>query len=69
MSLGILIVVGCIELGVLAYALRRTDWVFEQRMRLIDEDFNAYRRLPSYDKMLRGHGFWRWDINYYLRKK
>lgn len=56
-----------IEILILIYILVRNNWVYTQRIKLIDEDFCKYKQLPEYDEMLIGHGFWKWDINYYLK--
>jgi hypothetical protein len=44
----------------------RNLWVYKIRMRLIDEDFELYRSLPSYDAML--IKFWIWDVNHFVRR-
>lgn len=42
------------------YVLHRNNWVYNQRMRLIHEDWDSYQRLPSYDDMMKK--FWIWDV-------
>ena len=47
------------------YIMFRNDWVYRNRIRLINkcetlEDFIAFRRLPSYSRMM--WKFWVWDI-------
>ncbi len=56
-----------IFLVVCVYFAIRNHWVYTQRLKLIDEDFDTYRKLPSYDAMMIGRGFWRWDIEYFIR--
>ena len=49
------------------YSLARNNWVLRKRLNLIDTDYHAYKKLPSYTQMLYGHGFWRWDIEYFIK--
>jgi len=37
-------------------------------MEILDKDIQLYYTLPSYEEMLEGHGFWVWDVNYFLGK-
>lgn len=57
------------EVIILIYALARNEWVYKERIKLMYDNISLYEKLPSYDEMLYGHGFWRWDINYYLKGK
>ena len=58
----------CISAAVVCvYSLIRNNWVLEQRITLIENDYQAYGKLPSYNAMLYGHGFWRWDIEYFIK--
>ena len=56
-----------IEIGICIYALKRNEWVLSQRLKALQGcDPSRYHRLPSYDRMLLGHGFWVWDVDYFL---
>jgi len=58
-----------IEVVLLLYLMVRDKWVFKVHMFFVThKTLNEYEKLPSYDDMLRGHGFWRWDVNYFLRE-
>ena len=57
------------EMFICIYALNRNVWVYKQRIKLLHEDIELYDKLPSYKEMVEGHGFWRWDIKYYLPKE
>jgi len=61
----ILLATGGIELFICFYALIRNQWVYDNRMKLLEEDYSTYKKLPSYSDMLEGHGFWQWDIRKY----
>ena len=64
-----------VEIILLFYILIRNEWVFRKRVEVLQEssfdgkNLIPYDNLPSYEGMLWGHGFWRWDIKYYLSKK
>ena len=69
-----LIIATCVvEVLICGYAQVRNTWVYTNRMKILrDSQWNGgkhlpYDLLPSYDDMLNKQ-FWRWDINYYLRK-
>ena len=47
------------------YNLIRARWVFRNRMWLLDNDIQAYYRLPSYEYMLYRRPFC-WDINKFI---
>jgi len=49
------------------YLFIRNIWVYNQRMKMIDKDYKTYKKLPSYDAMMVGRGFWRWDIEYFIK--
>lgn len=64
-----------VEMILVCYFLIRNEWVCRKRVEvLLESSFDGknlipYDNLPLYDEMLWGHGFWRWDIKYYLSKK
>ncbi len=65
----IILVSACIvEVLICMYALKRNEWVCEKRKEILDKDIHLYYTLPSYNEMLGGHGFWVWDVNYFLGK-
>lgn len=43
----------------------RGEWLYRVRVRLIDEDFATYQRLPSWRVMF--WRFWVWDVTAFLR--
>lgn len=47
------------------YLLNRNIWVYRQRVRLIMNDWDTYKKLPSYDYMMY-RKFWVWNINKFL---
>ncbi|MFA7287425.1 MAG: hypothetical protein WC055_00950 [Melioribacteraceae bacterium] len=72
----IIFLITCVvELIICAYALIRNQWVFNQRRKIINSstfengEFHPFSDLPTCEEMLDGHGFCKWDINYYLSKK
>lgn len=70
----ILIVCCFVELVICCYALLRNSWVYKQRNKILrsstfdGKEFIPYSSLPAYGEMVDSHGFWIWDINYYLSK-
>jgi hypothetical protein len=50
------------------YAIRRNIWVFDERNKLIKNNTGLYKLLPPYKEMVEGHGFWHWNIEYYINK-
>lgn len=42
------------------YMLIRNQWVFDNRIKILNRSHLEYSRLPSYDTML--NRFWVWDI-------
>jgi len=44
----------------------RNNWVYKNRIKLIDDDWEAYKKLPSYDQMM--FKFWVWDINKFIKE-
>ena len=54
-----------VELMICAFGLYRNTWVCRERIKLIDKDYAKYKKLPSYETMLWGDKFWRFDINIY----
>lgn len=51
-------------LAVPALMTVRNVWVYRERVRLLYADLAAYRRLPSYNTMMRK--FWIWKIERFL---
>ncbi|MCX9039707.1 hypothetical protein NLN82_27325, partial [Citrobacter portucalensis] len=47
--------------------LYRNRLVFRWRLRLLEEDFGAYQRLPPYEVMVRR--FWIWSIDGFKSKE
>jgi hypothetical protein len=45
----------------------RNNWVYDKRTACIDNDFDKYKRLPSYEHML--YRFWIWDIDKFLGER
>ena len=74
MFLLIILVSLFVELIPLFYILIRNEWVCRKRLEVLREssfdgkNLIPYDNLPPYDEMLSGHGFWRWDVEYYLPK-
>lgn len=56
----IILVISSAGLFASLFALVRVRWVFNMRINMIDEDYEAYKRLPTFDAMMRR--FWVWDI-------
>lgn len=53
--------------GVFAiYILFRNEWVYNCRTFLLHSNYDTYKKLPSYDKMVLK--FWVWDVNKFLIK-
>jgi hypothetical protein len=50
--------------------MKRNHWVCKVRSEVLYSDggIEEYNTLPSYEKMLYGWGFWRWDVKYFLGK-
>lgn len=44
----------------------RNKWVYKNRIKLIDDDWKAYKKLPSYNQMM--FKFWVWDINKFIKE-
>lgn len=44
----------------------RNNWVYKNRIKLIDDDWKAYQKLPSYDQMMLR--FWVWNINKFIEE-
>lgn len=44
----------------------RVEWVYRVRVKMIDEDFERYKRLPSYLSMTLQ--VWIWDVNKFRGK-
>lgn len=65
----------CLEWFIWVYIFIRNFWVCSRRSEILEnskwEGFihKPYDLLPSYNEMLIGHGFWIWDIKYYLPKE
>ena len=56
-----------IRIGSLIYCLIRNDWVYRVRIRMIDTDYELYKKMPSYDYMM--HRFWVWDVNKFMPRE
>ncbi len=59
-----LMIVLLIGILVCFFALMRNNWVYSVRVRMIHEDFEKFKRLPSYDHMM--SRFWIWNVNKFL---
>lgn len=46
--------------------LWRNEWVYRVRVKMIDDDFERYKRLPSYLSMFLQ--IWVWDVNKFRSK-
>jgi len=55
-------IAACTALSILMSV--RNEWVYRNRMRLIDESLDQYDSLPSYNQMF--IKFWIWDVNKFL---
>jgi hypothetical protein len=42
------------------FLLIRNEWVFRKRISVIENNYQSYKKLPSYDYMM--WHFWIWDI-------
>ncbi len=49
---------------VLALLSIRNQWVYNTCVDMIDEDYEKYKLLPSYNYML--YRFWIWDVEVFL---
>ena len=49
------------------YMLFRNQWVYNQRIYLINTNFDLYLKLPTYDCMM--FKFWVWNVDKFLPKK
>lgn len=47
------------------YALVRNEWVYRERLRMIDRDLEQYLRLPSYEVMM-WRRWWVWRVEDFL---
>lgn len=47
--------------------LIRNDWVFRNRVKMVWDDFEGFKQLPSYEAML--FRFWVWDVKKFLKNK
>ena len=47
------------------FMLFRIRWVYKERVNLLNSNFTAYKRLPSFDVMVRK--IWVWDIKKFLK--
>lgn len=47
------------------YMLVRNEWVYRERMRMIDRDFEQYLRLPRYEVMMWCR-WWVWRVEDFL---
>ena len=49
------------------FMLFRNSWVFKNRIRMIDEDYEKYHCLQDYNYIL--NRFWIWDFDKFLKPK
>lgn len=61
-----LIIFIIVSVAITAFMGIRNEWVFRVRTEMIDNDLDAYHRLPSYDRMFKT--FWIWDVNKFLNQ-
>lgn len=67
-TLLILAYTSSIEALICIYAIVRAYWVIGQLQKLIQKNnLNAYSQL-DFHTIVSGHGFWHWDLNYYLKE-
>ena len=64
----VLLVTFIIEWFICLYAFIRNNWVCNIRIKMLAEDRNAYNKFPPHKEMVEGHGFWIWNVNYYLNR-
>jgi hypothetical protein len=59
------VIVCCLVLMVFSVFLGiRNQWVFRQRRKLMESNFETFKKLPSYEKMV--WRWWVWDIYKFL---
>ena len=51
-------------LALCIYMLARNEWVFRLRMRVIDENMEAYDAMPTYGEMMYKY-WWVWRSKYF----
>lgn len=64
----VLFIILCLCFAILwfgVFMLLRNDWVYKERVNLLNSNFTAYKRLPSFDVMVRK--IWVWDIKKFLK--
>jgi hypothetical protein len=49
------------------FKMHRNNWVYKVRLKMIDDDYETYHRLPSYDYMC--DCWWIWDVKKFIDKK
>lgn len=71
MELGLVIIAITlvIYIPILFFALYRNNWVLRERLKMIKSNLDKYKMLPSYNEMLWGDKFWKFDINIYFKEK
>ena len=62
----VLILVSVISLFIVFFIWIRNIWVYKNRIKLIGDNWEAYKKLPSYDQMV--FKFWVWDINKFIKE-
>ena len=67
MTINIYMIVLCFNIGCCIYALFRMRWASKQVIFLLLHDLDSYSVLPHEEIIAIGHGFWRWDIQYFVR--
>lgn len=59
-------VLGLLGMAWCSFMIYRVNRVYEWRMQILDESYADYKRLPSYEAMVRR--FWIWDAHKFLPK-
>lgn len=62
----VLILVSVILFFIAIFILIRNEWVYKNRIKLINDDWESFKKLPSYDQMM--FKFWVWDINKFIKE-
>lgn len=44
----------------------RNNWVFDQSIKLLDQDYAKYKQLPNYNTMI--CKFWIWNIDKFIEE-
>ena len=62
----VLILVSVILFFIAVFIWIRNKWVYKNRIKLINDDWESFKKLPSYDQMM--FKFWVWDINKFIKE-